>query len=215
MCLSGGEVFAGTMLSFFRVTANAGTDVASQFKVEVMDEAEAEATFPGIDVPTGDVFFAFTNDVGLASSISEIYFDDGTIIGAPTIFNSIAGSTDFGAGANPSNLPGGNTVSPAFQATSTFSVDAQGNPSKGIDTALDVLGLSYDLQGSLELEDVITSLFDGSLRIGMHVRAIGPFSDSFVNVPPLDPSGDPEIPEPSTLMLALLSTSAAGFRRRR
>ena len=51
---------------FTRITANASQNVASQFNVAVSDVAGQ---------PT-QVKFKFTNAVGIASSISEIYYDD-------------------------------------------------------------------------------------------------------------------------------------------
>jgi hypothetical protein len=85
--------------------------------------------------------------------------------------------TDFDNGANPVNLPGGNNLSPPFVATDTFSVDAQGNPSLGINPG-DTLLLTIGLLPGLDYADTIAALNAGllgqdTLRIGLHVRSIG------------------------------------------
>jgi hypothetical protein len=130
------------------------------------------------------VTFTFTNIVGIASSISEIYYDDRNPLQLLTI-NSLTqqGCTFTGGGANPGNLPGGNNVTPAFNANSSFSADAQGNPSLGIDTASDYLTMKFDLQAGATFATVVTALNSGTLRVGIHVRGIGTqaSSDAFVN----------------------------------
>jgi hypothetical protein len=138
--------------------------------------------------------FEFKNAVGIASNISEIYIDDGTILGLFAVHNSLGGFTNFvGSAVNPNNLPSGLTVSPPFVATVAFSADTvSGPPSNGINQAADILGIVYDVSGGLA--GVQNAIADGSLRIGLHVRSIGAVggSDSFINTP---------IPEPSTIIL--------------
>lgn len=196
---------ASASIGFQRITSNNAENVASQLAAEVRDQAMASSDF-GINILANEVLFTFTNSVGIPSSISEIYFDDGTLLAQSSIINSIGGSTSFtGPGANPSDLPSGNNVSPPFSATVGFSADAVGNPSLGVDTSSDIVGLVFQLQAGKSFADVLSSISDGSLRIGLHVRAIGEAggSDSFVNTG--GPSGG--IPEPSSLFVwGLLGT---------
>ena len=202
-------VHGGVLLGFDRVEpSNAAENIASQLQVELLNETDAESMFGGIDVPSGNVLFVITNAVGINSSISEVYFDDGTLMGTPTIFNSLGGSTSFANGANPGNLPGGNNVIPPFVATAAFSVDAQGNPSNGVSTSSDILGLAFELIAGNVFDDVVDALVSGDLRVGMHVRAIGTGSqsDAFVNKP---------IPEPTALALAALASALVLIRRGR
>ena len=49
--------------------------IATQLTVDVYDAVEAENTF-GIDMDTAGVLFVFRNTAAIASSISEIYFDN-------------------------------------------------------------------------------------------------------------------------------------------
>jgi hypothetical protein len=206
---------ATVSLSFIRVSANAPVDVAGQLGATIWDWSEANSTF-GQSLTADQILITITNDAGIASSISEVYIDDGTIFMQADVLNSLGGFTDFtGMGANPGDLPEGATVIPPFVATSAFSADAQGNPSKGVDTSADVLGLVYDLIPGSVFDDVLTALDDGELRIGFHIRAIGPESDSFMNEPPVitEPTG---IPEPTSFAAGVVLLVGIGlFLRRR
>jgi hypothetical protein len=180
--------------------ANSGpVDPSSQFRVDAVGDSLADTT----------VDFYFHNNGPIASAISEIYFDDGTLLGAPTITDSVRGMTDFSLGATPANLPGGNNLSPPFVATATFSVDALGNPVNGVNPG-DTLLLTFNLQPGQDYADTIAALNAGmlgqdTLRIGFHVRAIGPegTSDSFY-------LWSNPVPEPATLALATIGVFGLG-----
>ncbi len=184
---------------FTNISNNSGVagSVASQLFVDVWDKPQANSaaftsfyndlggfeSVSAIDIGAASVLFVFRNNVGTAANIAEVYFDDGTLLAQSGVYNSISGFTDFAGGsANPSDLPGGNTV--GFTATTAFSADvAPGPPGNGVDVAADLLGLSYTLQGVQTYNDTIASLASGDLRIGLHVRSIGTNSesDAFVN----------------------------------
>jgi hypothetical protein len=200
VALSAGAARASVVnLAFTRITNNASQNVASQFNCAMSDFSATQ------------VDFKFTNAVGIASSISEIYFDDGPFL------QSAPGLTQFGCsftggGANPGNLPGGENLTPAFEATEVFSADAQGNPSLGIDTSADYLVMRFTLVSGQTFNDVLAALNSGALRIGLHVRAIGNGdSDSFVNsalVVPLPPAA-------TTGLASLIGIGALRVVRRR
>jgi PEP-CTERM motif len=232
-CLSNGAVASVMTYGFSNISNNSGVAaaVATQFNVDVWDVPGANsAAFTNfysalgytavspVNIAPASVLFIYRNSVGIASSISEIYLDDGTILAQHQIFNTMnavsGGLTNFTAGANPGNLPGGNTLNPPFVATASFSADAQGNPSNGINTAVDLAGLSYTLQGTQDYNDTLAALADGSLRIGLHVRGIGPNgqSDAFVN------TVNNVVPEPGTLLIwgmGMAAFASACPRRRK
>ena len=93
--LMSGQAYANYAdYGFYRVTANNPENVADQFNVRVWDDSQANAEF-GFTGPNqincNEVLFTFTNNVGIASSISEIYFDDGTIISQSIYTTASAG----------------------------------------------------------------------------------------------------------------------------
>lgn len=161
-------------LSFFCITGNNPANCAvgeSQLTVDVLD--------PG----GGQVLFHFKNmSGGSASSITDVYFDDGTLLGISSIANGPGVS--FSQGASPPNLPGGNTVSPPFQVTAGFLADS--DPAvmpNGVQPG-EWLKIYFALQSGGTFNDVISELGDGRLRIGIHVQGIlAGGSESFVNYP--------------------------------
>ena len=198
---------AVTTLSFFDITNNVGNlDLSGQLFVDVYLNGESAPNPAGGTVAIGvnQAGFYFRNTGPLASNVSEIYFDDGTLISGPTIFDNPP-TVDFALGASPSNLPGGNNISPAFVATVVFNSSAiNPAPQKGI-APFEALLLTFSTSG-----DPLAGLTDGSLRIGMHVTGIAGTtggSDSYVNNP---------VPLPGAVLLlgAGLARLAAYARRR-
>lgn len=194
---------ASVELAFTRITNNNVEDVASQLSVTIYDSVDALMD-RGVTIAADQVLFTVENHVdgGIASNIAEFYIDDGTIVSGPTVLNSLGGGTgnftDFvGGTATPEKLPGRNNVSPAFDASSSFSADVDNGPAQnGVNTGSDVLGLVYNFSGNFQ--DIIVALnlptsdpnyTTDSLRVGLHVRSIGVAedSDSFVNNPPNGP----------------------------
>jgi hypothetical protein len=195
---------AGAVYYFDRITNNASQNVAGQLSVEVVDSSDP-------DVGPNQVGFIFRNNVGFRSSISEIYFDDGTLIDVPTIYNN---GTAFDIGADPGNLPSWQTLNPVFEATEQFSADAVGNPDKGVNAAGESVKLVFNLINGSTYSDTLSGLNDGlTLRIGLHLRDLdedGQESDSFVNITPVP------LPAAAWMGMTLLgSVGGAGYFRRR
>ena len=186
--------------NFAQITSNGTAQIASQLSVDV--------TVSGTNVS-----FEFFNNVGIASSITEIYFDDGLLGVPPTITNN---GTNFVTGANPSNLPGGNTLTPPFVADIVFnaeSVQQGGAAANGVNAAGDSVTLTFGLGSFVDLAAVQAALANGSLRIGLHVISIaqpggGNTSEAFVNT----------VPEASSTLLlgiALAGVALVGSRKLR
>lgn len=158
---------------------NNTTDISSQLSVDLADTADG-------------VTFTFWNDVGVTSSVTDIYFDEGTtdlfsgfeiLSSSSTVSFSPTIITD--SAASPTNLPGGNAI--GFSAD--FSADSSGNPSNGIDasgesiTFLAIAGTEFTSYTAL-LDDVLA----GSFRMGLHVQAFADGkSDAYVSNPNVIP----------------------------
>jgi hypothetical protein len=192
---------------FYRITNNSSDAVATllsqQLSLKVYDKSGAETAFPGLinnNKWTGhELLFVFANDVGIASSICDVYFDDrGTLLstegGSPAIWNSLGSAgVNFSVGASPSNLPGGNSV----DFTASAGMDSNSPVSKnGVSAMGELLGVSFDLKGSNDWNDVIDAFDDGSLRVGLRLQGLpNEQSDSFIAPPP------GVIPEPISLAI--------------
>ncbi|WP_372521447.1 hypothetical protein [Sulfuricaulis sp.] len=188
-------------LSFFCITNNLAGDCAigaSQMTVTVSD--------PG----AGQALFLFKNLAGgSAASITDVYFDDGTLLALSTITNGPGVS--FSEDATPPNLPGGNNISPPFQTAKGFSADS--NPPvqpNGVNPG-EWLRIYFSLQSGSTFNDVINELGDGRLRIGIHVQGFSSSgSESFVNVPV-------PVPVPAAVWLfgsGLVSLTVIGRRKK-
>ncbi len=180
--------------TFVNISNNSGiaSSVASQLLVDVIDSG-------------ANVDFKFTNAVGTASSITDIYFDQ-----VLALFTGISSISDSGAGvafaspASPADLPEGGTIG----FTADFSADSDSPPSpNGVDAASEWVTISLAL-GSGTYADIINALNSGALRVGLHVQAIGinEDSDAFVNTP---------VPEPGFYGLLSLGLGGLYLLRRR
>ena len=157
------------------------------------------------------VSFVFTNDVVIDSSITHVYFDDGSLLGISSIATSAG--VEFAQGASPAELPGASILDPDFETTQDFNADADSNPDgkapNGVDEAGEWLEIVFELKPGETFADVITQLnadaavADESLRIGLKIQSL-PDGDSAAAV---------HTPEPATIFL--LGISGLVLRRRK
>jgi hypothetical protein len=161
-------------------------------------QLELRVTDPG----GGQVLFHFLNKTGSSSSITDVYWDDGSLLALGTITNGPGVS--FSPLCAPGNLPGGNGISPPFQTTAGFCADSDPPVQpEGVNPG-EWLKVYFTLQGGKTFADVLADMASGALRVGVHVQGFsGGGSESFVAVP-----------EPGILTLLGLGVASLALRRR-
>lgn len=190
--------------------------------IQLADGAIGEAQlFVEVVDHVSQVNFIFTNIGPLASSITDVYFDDGTLLGIASITGAL-GLVEFSQLATPPDLPGGNNVVPPFVTTAGFSADSDPPVQPlGVNPG-EFLGVTFNLQGGGTHQDVIDELTSGELRISIHVQGYSGGSESFVNngvfEPPTEPPTEPPsavIPAPGAILLGTIGIGVVGWLRRR
>jgi hypothetical protein len=170
------------------------------------------------DPDVNQVVFKFNNIGGAAASITDVYFDDGTLLGIAALrdrddsITDLGGygdaGVDFSQGASPPNLPGGNAVN--FHVTAGFLADSDAPVQSNGVNPNEYLQIVFNLQSGKTFTDTLNALAlgagTGGLRIGIHVQAIGTGgSESFVNA----------VPEPGTFALLALGLGGLATAGRR
>lgn len=160
------------------------------------------------------VRFRFDNLGPIASSISDVYFDDGTFLKSIAITGQSAG-VDFSLGASPKELPRANQI--GFKTTFGFLADSDSpTQPKGVNPN-EWLDITLTLQTGTTYQTVLDALVAGqapnynslpsnihTLRVGIHVQGYADGgSESFSNGPPEGPPGG-SVPVP-------LPAAATGF----
>ena len=204
----GGWTVAGPVFSFTGVSNNSATNTQigeSQFSVEVTDAAAA------------GVWFTFYNAGPDPSSITQVYFDNGPAgsgaLSAITAFSYSNAGISFSVGAAPPNLPGGETLTPAFTATAGLTAAAsEPAPHNGVNP-FESVGILTTLAVPYSYADVLDQISTGALRIGIHAQAFADGgSESFVTswIRPA-----PIVPTPGSLLLATFGLAAIRLVRYR
>lgn len=147
----------------------------------------------------GQTRITLVNDGPEESALAQIFFDFSPEINLSLVsIGNFEGVSFTSRNVKPGNLPGGNSLHPAFGSDLAVGA-ANPGPKNGINPGerLELImshNSSYDIIGALANED---------LRVGLHVISLGEYSESFVNV----------VPEPATLPLLLSGTVAIRWIR--
>ncbi len=177
-------------------------------------DGESNLLVDVLDLGNDTVRFHFTN--ASTSALTEVYFDDGSLLSLATITSS--SGVSFAQGATPPNLPGANLATPPFQVTQGFLADANNpGPKNGVSQG-EWLNIDFKLKNGQTYQDTVKALSlpnnggDGDLRIGVHVTGYsGNASDSFINIA----AAAPAVPEASSAMMLLAGLGSLGFVVRR
>lgn len=193
--------------SFVNITGNNATDAAAgeaQLRVDI-DAFGAD-----------QALFTFYHDGSTPMTISEVYFDDGHLLGIASLIDRDStgdAGVDFSQGASPADLPGGESV--GFQATAGFLAEADNPAPKWGVSPGESVGIVFDLINGFTFADVIEDMADGALAIGIHVIGFeGGGSESFIaEGEPIPPVTTIPLPGPGALALAGLAPLLTRRRR--
>ena len=174
---------------------------------------EAQLSFELFDGGPGVALFVFRNRGTQPSVVTKVLFDSSTdsITGVASVDNSDPGVL-FAALTGTQTLPGGGSLADPFQTTRGLGALAvPPGPKNGINPG-EELGIRVSLKSGPVAkiwEDLVQELNNGSLRIGLHVQAIGDNegSEAFIHVPP--------VPEPSAILLGSIGLVTIRLLRNR
>lgn len=197
---------SATLFSFDNITNNNAVDAAI---------GEAQLFVDVTAVGATQILFTFLNIGPLASSIADVYFDNGnpainllSLAGLIDADDGTGGDSgvDFSPGASPPDLPGGNAV--GFETTTGFLTDSDAPAQPNGVNPGESLGIIFNLIAGQTFNSVLAALGSGDLRIGLHVQGFrGGGSESFVN--------NGVVPEPATIGLIAAGMMAMASRRKR
>lgn len=190
LCIAGIIILLGSFSAFASMYTYSFYNITNTIPANVeIGKAQLSVDVTDIGVASNQVLFTFWNKGDDSCTISEIYFDDGSLLGIAELIDKNSGGdpgVDFDEGANPPNLPNWDNAVPPFIATASFSSQANNPaPQKGVDPG-EYLGIIFNLQTGRNFDDVINDLSTGDLRIGLHVTnfELGE-SESFINIVPI------------------------------
>ena len=138
--------------NFTQYSANGNVDVSSQLSVDIIDN--------GID----GALFTFFNDVGIASSITQVVFGD-----AVPLFSSIAYTGSFD-GVNFSNS---GTSGNDYGFNKTFASSTVSGTNDGVNAAGEWISYTGIYDTNQDYSTLLAAILADNFNIGLHIQSIG------------------------------------------
>jgi hypothetical protein len=167
----------------------------------------------------GQVTFTFTNQALTGYSVTDIYFDAGSILGFSGGAKSDVGAS-FDQFALPAELP--NADDYGFKTSPGLSFDSA--PENRIDSGLSLgqsMSVTFDLNSGGGLDEVVDAIDSGDLRVGIYVQGMHKgevTGNSYLNASSPDgpPADQPaHAPLPGAYVLGAIGLGCVGYFRRR
>ena len=203
LCISTAQTRAAMMFEYISNNSGLADDIVPQLSMIVTDAG------------SNQVLFTFYNSGGITASISDIYFDDGSLLGISSIVEPAGVDFETSTLFAPA-LPQGNLLDPDFVTTAGFWAATIPPPTGtwGVDAGESV-GILFNLDSGKTYQNVLAALGQGfidasvagSLRIGINVQipgGTGALSDSFILVP-----------VPAAVLLGILGLGVVGIKLRK
>lgn len=188
-CMLAGAAHAELYI-FGQITGTDGVVCPDAFTMEVVEDGD-------------QALFTFTNNCDSDGVLGRIFVKDSDLMTFNSIFDQSDGVCFSDTVKRPAMLPGGHAL--GFTPHNTYAIYAEpARPKNGLHHE-DFVTVLFDISGGSSFGDIIASLNDESLGVGIHAQSLpGGSSAAFTATP---------IPEPLTL--SLLGMGALLIRNKR
>lgn len=161
--------------SFEQITNNGSTGLTNQLSMVIEEEVDES------------VSFTFYNDVGIDSSIAQVYFDDSS---EPMLTGVNFDSQSFGVIFDEDGSSG--NIGTNYEFDTTYTSKKEGSSTNGVDTSGEWVKFSGELSAGITFESFLMGVGD-LFNTALHVISIGESENDVSEKFVLNTSGGPII----------------------